>query len=44
MDTGDYANNGESDALFQVGGENLGGYELFYDHFTKHASFTFNYH
>jgi hypothetical protein len=43
-DTGDYANNGESEVLFQVGGENLGGYELFYDHFRKHVSFTFNYH
>jgi hypothetical protein len=44
MDSGDYSDTGESEVLFQVGGENLGGYELFYDHFRKHVSFTFNYH
>lgn len=44
VDSGDYANDGESEVLFQVVGENLGGYTLFYDHFRKHVSFTFKYY
>lgn len=44
VDSGDWDNDGDSAVLFQVVGENLGGYELFYDHFRKHVSFTFNYH
>jgi hypothetical protein len=44
VDSGDFGNDGDSEMLFQVVGKNLGGYTLFYDHFRKHVSFTFNYH
>ncbi len=44
VDTGDYDNDGRSELLFSISGYDLGGYELFYDDFKKHASFQFGYH
>lgn len=44
VDAGDYDGGGRTEVLFQLSGNNKGGYELFYDHFTKHVSFTFGYH
>jgi hypothetical protein len=39
VDAGDYDNNGESEVLFVMSHSNGGGFELFYDNFSKHASF-----
>lgn len=44
IDTGDYDGDGRSELIFQVDGYNLGGYELYYDDFKKHALFEFGYH
>lgn len=44
LDAGDYDGDGSTEVLFQIAGDNLGGYELFYDQFRKHVSFKFGYH
>lgn len=44
VDAGDYDNNGKSELLFAIDRYNRGGYELFYNEFTKHAKFEFSYH
>ena len=44
LDAGDYSGTGSSDVLFSAGGENLGGYRLYYQNFARHVDFTFNYH
>jgi hypothetical protein len=44
VSTGDFNNDGRSEILFSINRYNLGGYELFYDQFTKHVSFEFNFH
>ena len=44
IDAGDYDNNGKSELMFTISGQNEGGYKLFYDGFKKHATFEFNYH
>ncbi|MGB6130609.1 MAG: hypothetical protein WBG54_02430 [Acidobacteriaceae bacterium] len=44
VDAGDYDGTGTSDVLFQVAGDNRGGYRLYYQNFGGHADFTFNYH
>jgi hypothetical protein len=44
VDAGDYDNDGKSELVFAIDRYNLGGYELFYDEFTKHAVFEFAYH
>lgn len=44
VDAGDYDNDGKSEVVFSIAGDNLGGYVLFYDDFTKHATFEFSYH
>lgn len=44
VDAGDYGNDGKEELLFSIGGYDLGGYELFYDGFNKHATFEFSYH
>jgi hypothetical protein len=44
VDAGDYDNDGKSELVFSINRENEGGYEIYYDDFTKHATFKFNYH
>jgi hypothetical protein len=44
LDAGDYANDGKTEVLFAIARYDLGGYELFYDDFEKHAEFKFAYH
>jgi len=44
VDAGDYDNDGQSEVLFSLSSDNVGGYELFYDDFTRRARFQFNYH
>jgi hypothetical protein len=44
VDAGDYDSSGKSQLIFSIDRENRGGYELFYDDFTKHATFEFTYH
>jgi hypothetical protein len=44
VDSGDYANEGNSEVIFAIGRSNEGGYELFYDDFQAHAIFQFSYH
>lgn len=44
VDAGDYDNDGQSELLFAIDGYNRGGYELFYDHVQKHATFEYSYH
>jgi hypothetical protein len=44
VDAGDYDNDGKSEVVFSIAGEDVGGYELFYDNFIKHATFEFSYH
>jgi hypothetical protein len=44
VDAGDYDNDGKSELVFSIDRDNRGGYELFYDNFTKHVAFEFNYH
>jgi hypothetical protein len=44
VDAGDYDNDGKSEVLFSIAGDNRGGYRLFYRNFTKSAEFAFYYH
>jgi hypothetical protein len=44
VDAGDYGNDGKTEVVFSIAGYDTGGYELFYDDFTKHATFEFSYH
>jgi hypothetical protein len=44
VDAGDYDKDGRSELIFSINRENEGGYEIWYDHFRKHATFKFNYH
>jgi hypothetical protein len=44
VDAGDYDNDGRSELVFSINRDNEGGYEIYYDDFTKHAKFNFNYH
>jgi hypothetical protein len=44
VDAGDYDNTGQSEILFAIDGYNMGGYRLFYDHFSRSAEFLFHYH
>jgi hypothetical protein len=44
VDAGDYDNDGKSEVLFAIDGDNQGGYRLFYRDFTKNAEFAFHYH
>lgn len=44
VDAGDYGNDGTTELVFAIDGYDLGGYELFYDDFKKHATFEFSYH
>jgi hypothetical protein len=44
VDAGDYDNDGKSELVFAINRYDVGGYELFYDEFTKHAVFEFSYH
>lgn len=44
LDAGDYDRDGRSELIFIIDGYDLGGYELFYDEFAKHAVFKFSYH
>jgi hypothetical protein len=44
VDAGDYDNDGKSELLFSINRYNRGGYEIFYDGFTKQAKFEFSYH
>jgi hypothetical protein len=44
VDAGDYGNDGKEELVFSIDGYDLGGYELFYDDFEKHAIFEFSYH
>ncbi len=44
VDAGDYDRDGKSELLFAIDRYNVGGYELFYREFKKHATFQFIYH
>lgn len=44
VDAGDYDADGKSELLFAINRYDIGGYELFYDEFTKHSVFKFFYH
>lgn len=44
LDAGDYDADGKSELIFVIDGYDLGGYEIFYDDFAKHAVFNFSYH
>ena len=44
VEAGDFNNDGRSEMLFSIARYNRGGYELFYDQFTKHVSFEFSFH
>ena len=44
IDTGDYDNDGHSEALFWFSGEDLDGYVLFSDDFASKAEYLWNYH
>jgi len=44
VDAGDYDNDGQSELVFSINRDDQGGYEMFYDHFKKHAVFEYNYH
>jgi hypothetical protein len=44
VDAGDYDNDGKSELVFSIDDYNRGGYELFYDDFSRHATFEFGYH
>jgi len=37
-------NDGKSELVFSIDRENEGGYQIWYDNFTKHATFKFHYH
>jgi hypothetical protein len=44
IDAGDYDEDGQSELLFSIFRYNRGGYQLFYDHFKKQATFEYSYH
>ena len=44
VDAADYDNDGHSEVLFAISGYNRGGYVLFYDNFSRRATFEFTYH
>jgi hypothetical protein len=44
VDAGDFNNDGKSEILFSISRYDRGGYELFYDQFTKHVAFEFSFH
>ena len=44
VDAGDYNNDGKSELVFMIDRYNRGGYEIYWDNFTKHAVFEFGYH
>jgi hypothetical protein len=44
LDAGDYDNDGISEIIFWYSGYDEDGYILFYNHFSNHAKFTWNYH
>jgi hypothetical protein len=44
VDAGDYDNDGKSELVFSINRENEGGYEIWYNRFRSHATFTFSYH
>ena len=44
VDAGDYDNDGRSEVVFSIVGENRGGYELYYDDLKKHVTFEFGFH
>jgi len=44
VDAGDYDGDGKSELIFSIDRYNRGGYELFYDDFTKRSVFEFGYH
>jgi len=44
VDAGDYDNDGRSEIVFSINDYNRGGYKLFYDDFSKSATFEFGYH
>jgi hypothetical protein len=44
VDAGDYDNDGSSELVFSIDGDNRGGYKLFYDDFKRKAVFEFSYH
>jgi hypothetical protein len=43
VDAGDYDNDGKSELVFSIDDYNRGGYKLFYDDLSKHATFEFGY-
>ena len=43
VDAGDYDDDGKSELVFAINRYGVGGYEVFYDEFTKHAVFEFSY-
>ena len=44
VDAGDYDNDGRSELIFSIDDYNRGGYRLFYDDFSRSATFEFGYH
>ncbi len=44
VDAGDYDNSGHSQLLFAMSGYNLGGYILYFENFSHHATFAYSYH
>jgi len=44
VDAGDYDDDGKSELVFAINGDNRGGYKLFYDDFKRSAVFEFGYH
>jgi len=44
VDAGDYDNDGNSELVFSIDDYNRGGYKLFYDDFSRSATFEFGYH
>ena len=44
LDAGDYDDDGRSEVMVSIAGDNRGGYALFFDEFARHATFEFNYH
>ena len=44
VDAGDFNHDGKSEILFSISRYDRGGYELFYDQFTKNVKFEFSFH
>ena len=44
IDAGDYDDDGRSEVMFKTHGYNRGGFKMFYNDFSTHASFEFGYH